>query len=83
MNGFMKNYDVIIAPSFVDNQLAITNLTGHPVVVMPIGFTTDTHLPNSITLIGNLYDEATILAVAKAFQDATTHNKQHPLKFRD
>lgn len=83
LNDFMKNYDVIIAPSFVDNQLAITNLTGHPIVVMPIGFTADRHLPNSITLIGNLYDEATILAVAKAFQDATSHNKQHPPMFRD
>jgi Asp-tRNA(Asn)/Glu-tRNA(Gln) amidotransferase A subunit family amidase len=83
LNQFMKNYDVVIMPSFVDNQMAITNLTGHPVVVMPIGFTTDTHLPNSITLVGNLYDEATILAVAKAFQDATGFNKQHPPKFRN
>lgn len=83
VNAFMKNYDVIITPSFVDNQMAITNLTGHPALVMPIGFTTDTHLPNSITLIGNLYDEATILAVAKAFQDTTNHNKQHPDKFRN
>lgn len=83
LNAFMKDYDVIITPSFVDNQMAITNLTGHPVVVMPIGFTPDTHLPNSITLIGNLYDEATLLAVTKAFQDATDHNKQHPAKFRN
>lgn len=83
VNAFMKNYDIIITPSFVDNQMAITNLTGHPALVMPIGFTTDTHLPNSITLIGNLYDEATILAVAKAFQDATNHNKQHPDKFKN
>ncbi len=83
LNAFMKDYDVIIMPSFVDNQLAITNLTGHPVVVMPVGFSPDTHLPNSITIVGNLYDEATLLAVAKAFQDATNHNKQHPPKFMD
>ena len=77
---FMKNYDVIIAPTFAGNQLPITNLTGNPVVCMPIGFT-DKGLPNSITLIGNLYDEATILAVAKAYQDATDINKKHPEKF--
>ena len=82
MNGFIKNYDVLIVPSFAGNQLRITNLTGHPVVVFPIGFT-ETHLPNSITLIGNLYDEATILAVAKAYQDATDFNKTHPDKFRN
>jgi Asp-tRNA(Asn)/Glu-tRNA(Gln) amidotransferase A subunit family amidase len=81
MNKFMENYDVVITPSFSGSQLAITNLTGHPVVVMPIGFS-NRGLPNSITLLGNLYDEATILAVAKAYQDATLFNKKHPEKFK-
>lgn len=80
MNTFMKNYDVLIVPSFSGRQLSITNLTGHPVVVMPIGFNA-TGSPLSITLIGNLYDEATILAAAKAYQDKTEHNKKHPEKF--
>ena len=82
MQAFMKNYDVVIVPSFAGSQLPITNLTGHPVVCMPIGMT-DKGLPNSITLIGNLYDEATILAVAKAYQDATSFNKMHPEKFKE
>jgi len=81
MQAFMKNYDVVIVPSFAGSQLPITNLTGHPVVCMPIAMT-DKGLPNSITLIGNLYDEATILAVAKAYQDATNFNKIHPEKFK-
>jgi Asp-tRNA(Asn)/Glu-tRNA(Gln) amidotransferase A subunit family amidase len=80
MNDFMKNYDVLIVPSFSGRQLSMTNLTGHPVVCMPIGFN-QTGSPLSITLIGNLYDEATILAAAKAFQDKTEHNKKHPEKF--
>jgi Asp-tRNA(Asn)/Glu-tRNA(Gln) amidotransferase A subunit family amidase len=58
----------------------MTNLTGHPVVVFPIGFGQN-GLPNSISLVGNLYDDATILAVAKAYQDATDFNKKHPEKF--
>lgn len=82
MNAFMKEYDVLIVPTFAGNQTAITNLTGHPVVCMPIGFNRNGS-PLSITLIGNLYDEATILAVAKAFQDKTEHNKKHPPKFID
>lgn len=82
MNDFMKNYDVLIVPSFSGRQLSMTNLTGHPVVVMPIGFN-PAGSPLSITLIGNLYDEATILAVAKAFQDKTDFNKKHPAKFLD
>ena len=82
MNAFMKNFDVLIVPSFSGRQLSITNLTGHPVVVMPIGFNS-TGSPLSITLIGNLYDEATILAAAKAFQDKTDFNKKHPPLFNN
>ncbi len=80
LNAFTKQYDVIITPTFGGSQLAMTNLTGHPVVVFPVGFTQN-GLPTSITLLGNLYDEATILAVAKAFQDNTEFNKKHPEKF--
>lgn len=80
LDKFMRSYDVVIVPSFAGNQLAITNLTGHPVVVMPDGFNKNGS-PQSITLIGNLYDEATILAAAKAFQDKTDHHKKHPPKF--
>jgi len=80
MNEFLKNYDAVIVPSFAGNQLAITNLTGHPVVCMPIGFN-QRGLPASITIIGNLYSEATILSVAKAFQEKTEHHKKHPPKF--
>jgi Asp-tRNA(Asn)/Glu-tRNA(Gln) amidotransferase A subunit family amidase len=77
---FMKNYDVVIVPTFGGRQLAITNLTGNPVVCMPIGFGANGN-PQSITLIGKLYDEASILAAAKIFQDKTQHNKLHPYKF--
>jgi Asp-tRNA(Asn)/Glu-tRNA(Gln) amidotransferase A subunit family amidase len=80
MSDFMKDFDVLIVPSFAGRQLAITNLTGHPAVCMPIGFNRNGS-PLSITLIGNLYDEATILAAAKAFQDKTDFNKKHPEKF--
>ncbi len=82
MNEFMNNYDVVIVPTFAGRQLAITNLTGHPVVCMPIGFN-HAGSPQSITLISKLYDEETLIAVAKAFQDKTDHNKKHPEKFKD
>jgi Asp-tRNA(Asn)/Glu-tRNA(Gln) amidotransferase A subunit family amidase len=82
LNAFMKAYDVVIVPSFAGNQLAMTNLSGHPVVCLPVGFTAN-KLPTSITLIGNLYDEATLLAVAKAFQDRTDFHKTHPIRFTE
>jgi len=80
MQQFMKDYDVVIVPTFMGSQLSITNLTGNPVVCMPMGFN-QKGLPVSITLIGNLYDEASILEAANAYQDKTDHNKKHPEKF--
>lgn len=80
VQAFMKNYDVVIVPTFAGSQLSITNLTGNPVVCMPMGFN-QRNLPVSITLVGNLYDEASILEAAKAYQDKTEHNKKHPAMF--
>ncbi len=39
------------------------------------------NMPTSITLVGKLYDEATILAIAKVYQDAIKWNKMHPRYF--
>lgn len=80
LHTFMQNYDVVIVPTYMGRQLSMTNLTGHPAVVMPMGFN-QSGLPQSITLLGNLYDEASILAAAKAFQQATDHHQKHPPKF--
>jgi Asp-tRNA(Asn)/Glu-tRNA(Gln) amidotransferase A subunit family amidase len=75
--AIMESVDVFVTPSFGGNVLMLTNLTGHPAVVVPNGFT-DQHMPTSITFIGGLYKEAETLAVAKAYQDATTFHMQHP-----
>jgi Asp-tRNA(Asn)/Glu-tRNA(Gln) amidotransferase A subunit family amidase len=77
----LKNYDVFICPTYGGNQVAITNLTGHPALCFPTGFNKN-GLPTNITLVGNLYSEATLLAVAKAFQDATDFEEQHPAIFK-
>ena len=81
LKEFMSQYDVVICPTYGGHQLQITNLTGHPALCMPTGFNKN-QLPTSITLVGNLYDEATLLAVAKAYQQATQWNKMHPDKFK-
>lgn len=81
MYAVMKQYDVIIAPSQSGNQTLLTNLTGNPCVVVPNGFDKKNH-PTSISFIGNLYDEATLLSFAKVYQDATNYNKQKPSLFK-
>ena len=81
INEFMSQYDVVICPSFAGSQLRITNLTGHPAICMPTGFNKN-HLPTSITLVGKLYDEATLLAIAKAYQQVTQWDEMHPEMFK-
>ncbi len=77
MDSLMQQYDIIVTPTRGRRQLLITNMTGHPVMVVPNGFDEDGH-PQSITFIGNLYDEATILEVAHAYQQATDTEDQRP-----
>lgn len=72
--------DVYLTPAFGGSNLLLTNLTGHPCVVMPNGFS-DKGTPTSITFMGRLYDEGTLLAVAKRYQDATDFNRKHPPLF--
>ncbi len=64
-------------------DLSITNLTGHPTVVFPMGFrdVNGRARPGYITLTGRLFDESTLLAVAHAFQQATgDHLRRPPLE---
>ena len=72
MAALFETVDAYISPSFGENLL-ITNLTGHPCVVVPNGAA-----EQSISFTGNLFDEATILALAKLYQQATGFHKLHP-----
>ncbi len=75
----MKKVDVIVTPtSAVDlPQLVATNLTGHPAVILPNGFRED-GTPVSLTFLGGLFEEAKLLAVAHAYQQATGFHRIHP-----
>lgn len=87
--------DVIVAPTGSE-QLVITNLTGHPAVILPNGFRGDDApkppstdpgdfqnaggpgTPVSLTFLGDLYGEGKLLALARAYQDATGFHRKHP-----
>lgn len=81
MERIFEDVDLYLSPSLIGDNLLLTNLTGHPCVVLPNGFNNQDS-PTSITFIGQLYDEATILAVARAYQEATGWHHQHPPLFR-
>jgi Asp-tRNA(Asn)/Glu-tRNA(Gln) amidotransferase A subunit family amidase len=78
MEKLMSDIDVYVAPSWVGDNLALTNLSGHPAVVVPNGFN-DKNEPTSITFTGRLFGDAEALLVAKAYQDATTFHIKHPV----
>jgi Asp-tRNA(Asn)/Glu-tRNA(Gln) amidotransferase A subunit family amidase len=80
MQERMASVDLYVSSG---QDLPITNLTGHPSVVFPMGFRDrdGRDFPGSVTLTGRLYDETTLLAVARAFQQATgDHLKRPPLE---
>ncbi len=82
LNKLMQQYDVVIAPSWRGKNLLMTNLSGHPAIVVPNGFS-EKETPTSISFLGNLFDEGTIIAFAKAFQEATEFHLKHPPLFSD
>lgn len=75
LNEKMKSIDVFIAPAFGPN-LRVTNLSGHPCVVLPNGFRNG--LPGTITFTGQLFGEGRLLQIARIYQKATGFNDLHP-----
>jgi Asp-tRNA(Asn)/Glu-tRNA(Gln) amidotransferase A subunit family amidase len=87
----MADIDVYLAPitsgrartpggggnSLVGLNTTLTNLTGHPTVVVRNGFNAD-GLPTSITFTGKVYGEAAMLALAHAYQTSTEWHTKHP-----
>jgi len=76
MAEIFKQVDVIVAPTF-SPQLLVTNLSGHPAVILPDGFRDD-GTPASLTFVGNLYAEDKVLATARAYQQATEWHLRRP-----
>jgi Asp-tRNA(Asn)/Glu-tRNA(Gln) amidotransferase A subunit family amidase len=59
--------------------LTCTNLTGHPTVVLPVGSSErDAGRPTVLALVGRLYGEAELLAVAEHWQAGTGFHRLRP-----
>ena len=79
MQEVFEEVDVYLHPTWGGSSLTITNYTGHPSICFPNGFVDG--LPSSISITGRLYDEASILHLAKFIQDRTDWHQQHPSGF--
>ena len=78
MGKIMDAVDVYVVPSFGGDNELLTNLTGHPAVVVPNGFRVLDGTPTSITFQGRLDDDDLTLAVAEAYQQATDFHTRRP-----
>lgn len=77
MARVFEKVDVFLSSPYGGNNLLITNLTGHPAVVMPNGFS-DRGMPTSVTVTASLFREDHALSAAHAFQEATDHHRKRP-----
>jgi Asp-tRNA(Asn)/Glu-tRNA(Gln) amidotransferase A subunit family amidase len=77
MDRTFADVDAVVTPPYAGGALLVTNLTGHPCVVLPHGFRED-GTPTSLTFLGRLYGEDRLLAVARHYQEATGFHRRHP-----
>jgi Asp-tRNA(Asn)/Glu-tRNA(Gln) amidotransferase A subunit family amidase len=80
MNDLFGTIDAFIAPPS-SASVTMTNLTGHPAVVLKAGFVDD--MPEGVMVTGRLFDEATILRIASAYERATPWKDRHPHEATD
>jgi Asp-tRNA(Asn)/Glu-tRNA(Gln) amidotransferase A subunit family amidase len=78
MAGLFNDVDVIAHPSWASSMLSITNMTGHPTVVVPNGFRDER--PTSISFTGRLFEEGVVLRLAQMYQDTTGWDEMHPVE---
>ena len=85
MAELFKDLDVIVMPTFRGNGLGITNLTGHPSITIPNAFRpledapdSARRQPDSITIIGQLYQDEAVISLASLIQNKTNHHRRRP-----
>ncbi len=67
------------------DELAMSNLTGHPSIIVPSGFATDKssgkRRPQALKMTGRWRGETALIHVAEAYQQATAHHVERPPGF--
>jgi len=63
--------------SVTQRHATMANLAGYPALAVPNGFAQN-GTPTSITFLARPYGETELIALAKAYQDATDFHRQHP-----
>jgi Asp-tRNA(Asn)/Glu-tRNA(Gln) amidotransferase A subunit family amidase len=61
-----------------DNSQVYSPTSGFPAINVPMGFTRGETLPAGMTFFGRAWDEATLIKLAYAYEQATHHRKAPP-----
>jgi Asp-tRNA(Asn)/Glu-tRNA(Gln) amidotransferase A subunit family amidase len=77
---FQSGWDVLVSPTG-SPSLTMTNLTGHPQIVVPCGFVNGNE-PTGLLFTGRLYEEGKMARVAHAFQTTTKWHTLMPPLFK-
>ena len=94
MNRFFARYDVIVAPNFLkiapgvtedmdtyfaggDALGAMGNACGLPALALPMGFGRE-GMPCGFQVVAPAFEEASLMRVGRAFQEATAFHKERP-----
>lgn len=80
LDQLYASVDVVVAPTNAGSVLSSTNLSGHPTVVVPAGFT-DQGQPRAVTFVAALWREDLALRLAHAWQQASTFHRRRPPSF--
>lgn len=75
MSDAMDGFDMFVSGR---GQVGLTNQTGHPAVVVPYDFGGDNPQPLTTTILGDLFADDKILAVANAYQRSTDWHLRRP-----
>ncbi|MDA1307773.1 MAG: amidase family protein, partial [Acidobacteria bacterium] len=58
-----------------DNSQVFSPTSGFPAITVPMGYTRDNRLPAGLTFFGRAWDEMTLIRLAYAYEQATTHRR--------
>ncbi len=76
MDRFFQDWDVLVGHAYAGPLMSITNLTGHPQIVVPCGF--HDRLPYGLVFTGRICREGDPMRVAMAYQQATEWHLKRP-----
>ncbi len=63
-----------------DNSQVFSPTTGFPSISVPMGYTRENRLPAGITFFGRAWDEATLIRLGYAYEQATRHRRAPVLR---